>query len=298
MKNTKCLVVVNGFFGDIAFSTSIAKKLKQENQYDMIDYHIGFPQMESLLNNDLNINTVFLPTNPTPYPQIPFDINDYDKVVQIGQMYFDIPPPTQMQISAGVRNPDSEYQLFTNYEYDQIAQQILIEMRKEYGKPVLCIQSNWEERSFLFTREEYERGVDVPNFGYGGRHRNVQSIVNELSKHFSLLEVGFPSNISQLSTVHVPTSDQKSILFECSIMKYSDAFVGAEGGLCNLAAGVGCRTIITSDFIHQLYGWNGVLRKIETPKLGPVHYFANRGHVELDPYLTDEQVAYEIIKNI
>lgn len=295
MKNTKCLVIVNGFFGDIAFSTSIARKLKQEKQYNEIDYHIGLPQMIELLNNDPNIDHVFLPTNPSPYPQIPFDANAYDKVVRIGQMHFEIPPPTQMQISAGVNAPDSEYYLYTNPEYDKIAQQILAEIRKENNKPILCVQSNWEERSFLFTKDDYVRGVDVPNLGYGGRHRNIQSIVNALSEHFSLLEVGFPSNTSQLTTTRLPNTDQKSILFECSLMKYSDAFVGAEGGLCNLAAGVGCRTIITGDFTHQLYGWNGVVKKIKQPKLGPAHYFIKKDHVELDPYLTDDGVANQII---
>jgi hypothetical protein len=298
MKSTKCLVVVNGFFGDIAFSTSIARKLKAERQYDYVDYLIGLPQMVELLSNDPNINKVHLPTQPSPYPSIEFDTSIYDKVIQIGQMNFDIPPPTQMQLAAGVRNPDTEYHLYTNAEYDAVAQQAIDQLKHEHGKPVLCILSNWEERSFIFTKEQYEQGIDVPNLGYGGKHRNIQHIVDNLSKHFTLLEVGFPSNTSQVSTASIPTDNQKSILFECSLMKYCDAFIGAEGGLCNLAAGVGTRTIVTSDFVHQLYGWNGVLRKIKEPKLGPVHYFPYVNHIELDPYLSDEEVAHKIIENV
>lgn len=298
MKITKCLIVVNGFFGDIAFSTSIARKLKQEKQYDVVDYLIGLPQMVELLKNDPNIDHVFIPPIPSPYPQLSVDITTYDKVVQINQMNFEIPPPTQMQIEAGVRDPDSEYFLYTNQEYDQIAQNLVAQIKAERGKPVVCVLSNWEERSFLFTKEQYEAGIDVPNLGYGGKHRNIQYMIEELSNHLSMLEVGFPSNTPQLSTTQIPPNHQKSILFECSLMKYCDAFVGAEGGLCNLAAGVGTKTVITGDFVHQLYGWNGVLKKIDNPKLGPVHYFMNKGHVELDPYLTDEQVAYEIIKSV
>lgn len=298
MRNTKCLVIVNGFFGDIAFSTSIARKLKQEKQYDIVDYLIGLPQMTELLENDSNIDRVFVSAVPSPYPQVSFDINNYDKVIQVNQMHFEIPPPTQMQISAGVSDPDSAYFLFTNPEYDEIAQEAVSQIKKEHGKPVVCVLSNWEERSFLFTQEEYARGIDIPNLGYGGKHRNVQFIVDELSKHLSLLEVGFPSNTSQLATTHLPNTSQKSLLFECSLMKHSDAFIGAEGGLCNLAAGVGCRTIITSDFTHQLYGWNGVLRKIEKPKLGPIHYFPYSKHIELDPYLTDQQVIDSILENV
>jgi hypothetical protein len=81
-------------------------------------------------------------------------------------------------------------------------------------------------------------------------------------------------------------------------MKFCDAFVGTEGGLCNLAAGVGTKTIITGDFVHQLYGWNGVLKKIKEPKLGPIHYFLNSNHVELNSYISDEEVIKQIIKNI
>jgi hypothetical protein len=47
-----------------------------------------------------------------------------------------------------------------------------------------------------------------------------------------------------------------------------------------------------------LYGYNGVIRKLKEPKLGPVHYFKNKGHVEFDPYLTGDEVAKEIIKYV
>jgi hypothetical protein len=73
--------------------------------------------------------------------------------------------------------------------------------------------------------------------------------------------------------------------------------VGGESGLINLAAGVGTKTIITGDYVHQLYGWNGVIRKLKEPKLGPEFYFGN-GHVSLNPYLTDEEVVEQIINII
>ena len=46
---TKCLIVTYGYFGDIFFQTSIAKKLKKENRFDQVDYLIGFPQIFRLL---------------------------------------------------------------------------------------------------------------------------------------------------------------------------------------------------------------------------------------------------------
>ena len=79
-----------------------------------------------------------------------------------------------------------------------------------------------------------------------------------------------------------------------SIIKACDYMIGAESGLINLAAGVGTKTIITGDFVHQLYGYNGVLKKIQEPKLGPEFYFPNAGHVSLDPYLTDDEVITQM----
>ena len=55
--------------------------------------------------------------------------------------------------------------------------------------------------------------------------------------------------------------------------------IGGESGLINLAAGVkGTKTIITGDYVHQLYGWNGVMRKLKEPKLGPEFYFGGDKH--------------------
>ena len=80
-------------------------------------------------------------------------------------------------------------------------------------------------------------------------------------------------------------------------MKFCDAFIGTDGGLATIAAGVGTKTIITGDFNLQLYGWNGVIKKIEQPRLGPYEYFGNP-HIVLDPYFSDEQLTQAIINNL
>ena len=48
------LVVVYGFFGDIAFSTSVARKLLEEKQCDTVDYLIGLPQIKDILENEVD----------------------------------------------------------------------------------------------------------------------------------------------------------------------------------------------------------------------------------------------------
>ena len=106
-----------------------------------------------------------------------------------------------------------------------------------------------------------------------------------------MLEVGFTNGVNQFST---GLNTAATYSFTASLIKASDYFIGAEGGLANLAAGVGTKTIITGDFVHQLYGWNGVIKKIKEPKLGPKFYFGENNHTTLDPYLTDSEVVEKI----
>lgn len=296
MPDTKCLIVTHGFFGDIGFASSIAKKLKDENQFEQVDYLIGFPQMQRLLQNNPYIDHVYISEYPSSSPiNSLIDYGSYDKVVKLNPLSFLVPPPYEFQKFAGVNNPDTTYKIYTESEYDAVAKESIEEFYSN-GKKTLAFLSNWESKSYVFTPEEYERGIDVPNFGYGGKHRDINSILNDLKYYFNLIEVGMPPEVSQHQTSIMEDANQKSVLFECSLMKYCDGFIGTEGGMANLAAGIGTRTIITGDFVHQLYGWNGVIKKIQEPKLGPKYYFENDNHVTLDPYLTDKEVATRIIE--
>lgn len=298
MNNTKYLIVTYGYFGDIAFATSIAEKLKAEDVAEKVDYLIGFPQMQRLLSNDPFIDNVYVSTLPSPYPLLSsIDTSSYSKIIELQPLSFEVPPPYEYQTFAGIKNPGTSYKLYTEPTYDEVAKNYIDELRQN-GKKVIAVMSNWEPKTYIFTPDQYEAGIDVPNLGYGGRHRDIEKVVTELKSRYNVIEVGVPQQYNQHQTAAISDEDQKSILFECSLMKYCDAFVGTEGGLCNLAAGVGTRTIVTGDFVHQLYGWNGVLKQIKEPKLGPVHYFLDSNHIELNPYLSDQEVINHIIDNI
>lgn len=297
---SKCLIITYGFFGDIFFQSSIAKKLKEEKKFDVVDYVIAFPQIYRLLSNNPYIDKVILVRPPTSFPSIGENTcKEYDSVMIMKEFSFIDPPPIECQKWAGIENPDTEFTIYTDKIYDEIAKKTIDDIRNENGKKVIAIPADWKERTFSFTREEYEIGKNSSDStGYGGKRRDVDKIKDSLRKVFNIVDVGLPIHIKQASTANVSDDDVGSVLFGCSILKYCDAFVGSEGGQCNMASGVGTRTIITGDFVHQLYGWNGALKKIKEPKLGPIHYFKDKGHVVLDPYLTDEQVTEEIIKNV
>ena len=168
---------------------------------------------------------------------------------------------------------------------------------RDQGLKIVAYLSNWEERSFLFTEEEYVRGIDVPNLGYGGSHRNIDWIIEQLNNHAGILliPVGMPPGYNAREADFNNVAEYS---MQASFLKNCDYFIGAEGGLCNLAAGVGIKTIITGDFIHQLYGWNGVLRKIQEPKLGPRKLLTTVAHLTLNPYLTDREVVEQILDNV
>ena len=280
------LIKVTGFIGDTLFSTSVARQLKKDGFTGLIDYKIPvYPPYEILqLNN--SINRIFLPNEE-------IDESVYDKVFTLPPCNQEEPPTIQYQKHCGVKDLDPSYEI----KVPQDSIDVVSDMMKPYkqqGRKIVAWQGNWEEKSFGYTEEEYKRGVDVPNLGYGGRRRDINFLVSELSKRYLLIKVGFDPGITQnqigLLTTGIYTHTA-AILSQCDYM------IGGESGLINLAAGVGTKTIITGDYVHQLYGWNGVIRKSKEPKLGPEFYF-EEGHVSLNPYLTDKEVVEQIVNII
>lgn len=290
----KILINCTGYIGDILFASSVAKQLHiqgstQVNSSEevVVEYLIHLYQPYELLCNNPFINKVHL---------FDCDRTVYDTVYNLHEIDFNIQPPKYYQIQCGIESSTTEFEVYTNKAFDQAVEQSLKPYRDQ-GLKVIAYLSNWEERSFLFTEEEYIRGIDVPNLGYGGSHRNVNWIIEQLSKQqdLILIPVGMPPGYNAREADFNNVAEYS---MQASFLKNCDYFIGAEGGLCNLAAGVGTKTIITGDFIYQLYGWNGVLRKIREPKLGPENYFTTVAHLTLNPYLTDREVVEQILDNI
>jgi hypothetical protein len=280
----KILVKSIGFIGDNIFGSSVAKKLKEQYLNCEVDYLLTLPQPFELISLNPYIDNVYL-EHPDKH---------YDKVYQLNPIHHQLTPCEQFQLQCEITNPSPEFQVYTNPSLDKYIEYLF---KSISDKIVVAWLSNWEERTFGFTEEEYKRGIDVPNLGYGGRARNISYIVDELGKNSNvyLIEIGKPSGTIQ-SDINLFTMSEYSLT--ASILKNSHYFIGAEGGLANLASGVGTKTILTGDFVHQLYGWNGVIEKCEEPKLGPKYYFDKENHIVLDPYLTDKEVIEQINKLI
>ena len=278
----KALIKCIGFIGDNLFASSVPAKLKQQG-YTKVDLELSIAQPLELLKLNPDIDNVFL------YEKI--DYSNYDRVFTLEPIHRRETPTIQFQQQCGVLQPSSDYKIYTNPAQDAYVGPLLKHVAQ--GKRLVAYMSNWVEKTFGFTEEEYRRGVDVPNLGYGGRRRDVEFIIEELSKDESLylLPVGMPAGFNQRE---VALDGVSNYTLTASMIKACDWFIGAEGGLANLAAGIGTKTIITGDYVHQLYGWNGVIEKNQDPKLGPKHYFPEE-HYTLDPYFSDVEVIKEVI---
>jgi hypothetical protein len=280
------VVKVNGFIGDTLLASSIAEPMKMERrggQPFQLNVVSPVEQPLELLKNNIWIDKVWLREYPNDLPK-----HEY---YELGQVNQEIPVTLQFQKACGIKNTRLSYDIFTNSIYDNLAKNHLGKLR-ENGKPIVCFQANWKERSFGLTPEEYERAENHP-MGYGKRRRNIDLILSLLTKHCNLIKVGYPdsTDVNSIGLFSAPIYSMTA-----SIIKKSDFFIGAEGGLSNLAGGVGTRCILTWDFVHQVYGPKGSVRQIQNPQMGPATYFPERGHVHLDPFLSDEDVAAKIIE--
>lgn len=289
----KIAVVCKGFIGDHLFATGLAPDLKtlHEETFEFgvkeisVDYIVEVHQVMGLFENDPNIDNVYHASNCP-------NLNTYDKVYIIPEVDQSVPPPLQFRHHCGIQTDDCGYEIFTNKGMDRSTESML----KSQDKKLIGWQANWSEKSFIYTPKQYEEGVNhLPDLGYGGKRRDIKYIIDILAKDFNMIPVGYPAgtpNDKSQPMGGIMSSGLYSAT--ASLLKACDWMIGGESGLINLAAGVGTKTIITGDFVHQLYGPNGCIKKIAEPKLGPEFYFPDAGHVSLDPYATDEEVAIKI----
>jgi hypothetical protein len=294
------LLVSHGFFGDNFFISSVAKKLIEEQQFEYVDFMTGFPQVFELLQQNPYIRNVYMTDVIGPELKhiiTEYDLNGYDKVFTYQPFSFSVPPALEAQIMSGILKPTPDFQVWTTNENDEKALEFLNGLRSKYpNKKIVAWMRNWRQKAYKFTEKQYWNAVDNYFTGYGTENRDINFIVNELEKNFVMVPVGVPENLSQMHTAQYQ-HEYRSLSEDASILKFCDYFVGTEGGLANLAAGVGCKTILTYEFMWQCYGPRGTVRPFKDgPQLGPVYYFPE-GHVYLPLYKTDEEIVDLIKQN-
>jgi hypothetical protein len=274
------LVCAHGFLGDILFASSLPQKLVDDAPGTAVDFYTPLPQPLLVLKQNPYIHHVL-----TDMPHHKF----YDRVIQLGKVDQHHPATWQFQKLAGISNPSTAFYVYVDPDLETHADRYLEDAKKD-GRPIIAYQANWAERTYLYNKEQYELGIDrnmiiTPD-------RDINSILTALYPHCVLVEVGLPREFNQYSQQSL---NPQLYAFTASIMKRCDWVIGSEGGITNLAAGVGTNTIITTDFMWRQYGPDGHFKKIPMPQMGPMVYFPEKDHVALSPYLTDAEVANAII---
>ena len=284
-----CLIKPYGFVGDTLFAASAARKLKEEGQFDEVSIVTGFLQIKDLLASHPYIDNILSLSVPTITPMFDRQVGGYDAEFQTSETNKIVPPPMQAQMECGVLNPDTKFEF-------QSAPYFKVSIKERWPKPYIAYMNvgSWMEKAFDFTEEEYVRGKDVPYLGYGGQLRDIPNIIDELrDAGFIMVEVGLKKDIRSLGITH--KSKHRTLAWDAAVIENAEFFIGAEGGLANIAAAVHTPTVLTADFVHQLYGWRGVIKQIDNPQLGPRFYWPEDGHIDLNPYWDDEKVIYEMI---
>jgi ADP-heptose:LPS heptosyltransferase len=261
------LIIVTGWLGDALFASSVAKKLKEEKQFEYIDYLIGFPQTYHILNNNPYIDDVFVSNTTGPYPSTSADdfISKYDVIYTLPENDFLFPPLTYyFQKYCGVITPSTEFKVYTLEDFDDLvlSQDIIKKDKLNIG---VCL--TWKN-------------------GF-----NPEKLLQELSEYYNVIPLGV--NKSQYESV----DDIEYYCYTASLCKYCDYVIGSEGGMTNLAAGVGTKVIYTTDFIYSYIGPNGSKVRFDDPIsiMGPIANFPNSGHIALDPNVRYEDLS-QIIK--
>lgn len=292
----KILIRTYGFIGDILFASSIAKKLKEQENC-IVDYCIGFPQPYKLLKNNPHIDNVYLSKIKGPKAILPDYISEsqYDIIFDLPECKQDIQPTIWYQSYCGIKNPTSEYKIYTDQSLDDSTKYEL-DLLNTHKQKVIGYVANWEQLTIKYTKNEYENGLknvsDIMSHKQTNT-RNINYILQELHKDFVLIPLGYDHSVTQYHTALDATSTYTNT---ASIIKVCDIVIGQEGGMTNLAAGVGVKCIITTDFMNALYGPFGIMKQFNEVKLGPTNMFPKENHIHINPFASDEDVL-KIIKD-
>lgn len=287
--------------GDILFASSVAKKFKDENSECSVDFDLNYLQPLELLQNNPYIDNVYYKESVGPYDETleltddPCTLDPYKSAV------------SQFQQMCNIKDFDDTFEIFSNKMLDYSIKRSMQELvnidkwRTDFIK--VCYVMDWDRKSFLFTEDEYYR---VSSEEHPPGPRKLDSILEVLyNSNIMLLAVGIDSKVSK-SFPSINSTSKFS--FTASLMKNCDYVIGPEGCLTNMSSALGVNTIITTDYIYQMFGPRGIRwqqsgadeNKLETrtPFLGPCQYFPGKDHVHLNPFLSDTKVGEKILEII
>jgi hypothetical protein len=282
----KYLIKCRGWIGDMLFTASVAERLKSKEPDCEVDMQLTLVQPKILLENNPYIDDVIFGVDASIF-------GEYTKIFEMPELQQNEPATYQFQRAAGIEDVTLPFDVYTLPEMDVIAAGKLQEVRDRYpGAKIVAYQANWDVKSREYTKEYYESGKEPYRTA---PLRDTEKILDKVSRYCVCVSIGFPETIRQTDP---QAHNAETYAYAASVIKHCVYMIGGEGGLTNLAASVHTPTIMTTDFMWSLYGPHGAMKRFDKLAMGPATYYPNDGHIHLDPYLTDDEVAEAIIKEV
>jgi hypothetical protein len=247
-KEKSAAVVATGWLGDTIACTAAATSLSDMGY--SVTFFTRWPQLVSLLRNDGRFKVAlyrYLRLKPLLKHLLPLF---YEKVVwEPDRWSYQEPFTSEIRRIAGCE-PKPGYQLFLNKDAPS--------------------ESSCHTHSIAVSRDLYKRA-------YG---RDVDDFIRQLELLGKIHWVGLPAaKNSKHGKKHDLLADAKMIL-------ESDVFVGPEGGLLWLAAGIGKPCIYFTENIVEVARQNGFTNLDHV--LGSKNYFSDQSlHTQLEPYCSN-----------
>ncbi len=258
MKRTAA-VVNRGWMGD-AIACSAAAMSLAEKGYETT-FFLRWPQLQPILDNDRRFRTTVygrLLTYKVPRPLVP---GFYDLVVREPFPWSYAEPLTsEIRRLAGCE-PTPAYRLILSP--GQIA---LAARGPEQVRPVIA-----------FARDSYKRAYQ----------RDIDELISRLRRFADVRWVGLDPAMDSKS------GKQVSLVQDASIIYNSDLFVGPEGGLLWLAAGLGTRCVYFTEHIVELA--KRITNGNPMCALGSARHFPDAAHIDLPAYCSNDEVVNVIV---
>jgi hypothetical protein len=274
----KCLVSVIGHLGDTLWSSSCSKPLKEEQNFDQIDYLIGFPQTKPILEQNHYIDRVFVQTPHTAYVNKNFvpNLEQYDTIYELPVNDLSVIPTILYQKTCGIVNVDKAFPC-------KLPPEFVSEIGTYVFKFGIC--HTWKTyydtlRNPYELLQMFESRCD-DYFGRNSWRHDVKFVI-----------------IGNGCSQHEGANDVDGYLRMGQLMMSCDAVLGAEGGLLNLASSLGVDTICATDFTK---GLNDRMYHVDDifDKLTPSAFFCTNKHENLDSkFDTNESIVEEMFQII
>ncbi len=255
----KAAVVASGWLGDTIACSAAATSL-YEKGYE-VDFYILWPQLKPILVNDQRFRTIVYSKFLISFFKRPLFQSRYDLIVREPNGWsYEEPFTSQIRRIAGCE---------VKPEYELFLPKTIPNLLKDKSKPVITFARDTEKRA------------------YG---RDISDLLKRLSLHADIEWVGLDPKLSSKK------GKNKALILDAIKISQSDIFVGPEGGLLWLAAGLGKKCIYFSEHIQELAKKIG--RGIPTLCLGSTRHFPNGNHIELPAFCSTEIAAETIIQNL